>query len=486
MESHNYLGIYVSKNTATAVCISSQSGGANIIGRFSVSAEESDQAKMQTLANRIAQGCSERNLSFSEVAVALDCALFMQHGVQSEFNDTKQIAATIRFDTEEALATDITDVALAFEIASTNESGSNLTVFTAQRKILSEVLIALQEYNLDPITMEPDVKCLSRYLNTNISEDQIRQGTLFALLSSRSGYLIIPPPTGSDSRKSSIVRTFLIGPKQKRTELLTREVLMTLALAQSNGSINSLSVFDSKGTVDEKILSQKVGLEVTDVACFETYQISSQTPADAIDHVDFAVGCGAALSLLEKEHKVNFRDDFHPYEGKKIKMLNALKFAAISITVLLLAVGLYFQRDLFNTSRDIGALRNKLAQDYFAVTQKNLSAGADISAIVKDLSSIRRRLEAEKKGLIADETSVLSKLTLVLKAFNKCAAKTDLNLKKLMISRQNITITGDTSSRDNTKFFFDVLGESGLELLKDNYHIEGNRDNFSISVAPKK
>ncbi len=76
--------------------------------------------------------------------MALDCAMFMQHNVHSEFSDPKRIAATVRFDTEEALATDITDVAIAFRITSSDDSGSNLTVFTAQRKVLSDVLGALQ------------------------------------------------------------------------------------------------------------------------------------------------------------------------------------------------------------------------------------------------------------------------------------------------------------------------------------------------------
>ena len=148
MESQNYLGIYISKNTATIVCLGPQKSDGNAMKCFSVSLEEQQQ-DMQALAGLIAQGCEKRNLRFSEVTVALDCSMFMQHSVHSEFNEPKQIAATVRFDTEEALATDITNVAVAFEIASSDQTGSQLTVFTVERKILSEVLDALQQYNLD-------------------------------------------------------------------------------------------------------------------------------------------------------------------------------------------------------------------------------------------------------------------------------------------------------------------------------------------------
>ena len=164
MEGQNYLGIYLSKAAATVVCLKSQGRSYNVLGCFSVSAEGAEEQNPQVLAGLIAQGCAERELKFSEVAVALDCAMFMQHNVNSEFDDPKQIAATIRFDTEEALATDISDVAIAFSITSSDQTGSGVTVFTAQRKVLSDILLALQSNNIDPVTIEPDVNCLSRFI----------------------------------------------------------------------------------------------------------------------------------------------------------------------------------------------------------------------------------------------------------------------------------------------------------------------------------
>jgi cell division protein FtsL len=484
VQSQNYLGIYISKDSATVVCVDSNGKGEKIIGCFSVTAQEQEQPRMQILANLIAQGCAERKLEFSDVAVALDCAMFMQHNIHSEFTDQKQIAATIRFDTEEALATDITDIALTFEIISTDENGSNLNVFTAQRKILSEVLLSLQQHNIDTITIEPDINCLSRFINNKISTDESRQQILFAMLSRRSGYLIIPPaPTGTDSRKSSIVRTFLVGPKQNRTDLLTREVLMTTALAQSQEPINNLRFFDSAGLVDKTTLSEKVGLETANLELFDTAQ---QPYTDGTDQVDFAIAHGAALTLFEKEHNVNFRDDFSPFQGKKIKTQNSLKVAAVSVTVLLIAVGLYFQTQLFNVNRDMKKIRSKFAQEYLAVTLKKLPDNLSIKQAVRDLGSLQRTIEAQTKGLDTDQTSILSKLTLVLSAFNKCAAQTDLNIKMLSITSQNITITGDTSGRQKSIMFFDQLKESGLAVDRPNYDLKGGRDGFSITVKLTK
>ena len=485
MEPQNYLGIYISRDTATAVCINPQGRGGKVLCCFSVSVEEQEQASPQALASLIAQGCAERNLGFSEVAVALDCAMFMQHSVHSEFNDPKQIAATIRFDTEEALATDITNVALAFEITSAGQAGSELTVFTAQRKILSEALLSLQQHNLDPVTIEPDINCLSRFICRKGPSAQSQQpGTLFGILSRRNGYLIIPPgTTGAGSQKASATRTFLVGPTQDRGALLTRELLVTTALVGSGEPINRLKFFDSAGTVNHQQLSEKLSIEADEVDRLAAVT-ESQTPANCADAVDFAIAYGAALAHSEKGRCVNFRDDFSPFQGKKIKLQKALKIAAISVTVLLIAVGLYFQTQLFIINKYRNTLNAKFAKDYSDVMLGQKLP--DINSAVRKLGSELRRIRDAKKGLITikGEKSISSKLTMVLTAFNKCAAQTDLNIKSVNITAKNITITGDTSSGQRRKFF-ETLRSNGLEILKPAIEQKGGRDHFSIIVEPK-
>ncbi len=488
MPSQNYLGIYINKDTATVVCVDPHGRGEKIVGGFSVSAHQQEQSNMQTLANLIAQGCAERKLAFSDVAVALDCAMFMQHTVKSQFIDLKQIAATIRFDTEEALATDISDIALAFQITSIDESGSTLTVFTAQKKLLSEVILSLQQHDLDPVTLEPDIHCLSRFIDNKTPSDRIGQGTLFAMISGRSGYLIAPPPPAGSSRKAAMVRTFLIGPKQNRTELLTREVLMTSALAQSDEPIKSLRVSDSTTDPDIESLSDRVGIETAASDMFQGPPGEIQNIGECPDRIHCAIACGAAMSLFEKEHNVNFRDDFSPFQGKTLKLRNALKFAVISVSVLFIAIGLYFQIQLFNVNRDRKNLRNRFSRDYAAVALEKFPEETTFKQALRDLGSLQRKIEAQKKGLgDTDQASILSKLTLILTAFNECADKTNLNIKRLSINAQsqNITITGDTSGRPQTILFFNTLRKNNLTVNTPGYNTVGNRDGFSITVTPK-
>jgi len=494
VESQNYLGIYISRDTATVVCLAARGAHGKVLGSFSVSAGEQEQAKPQVLAGLIARGCAERKLEFSEVVVALDCAMFMQHSVHSEFNVPKQIAATVRFDTEEALATDITDVALAFEIALAGQAGSELTVFTAQRKILSEVLLSLQQHNLDPVTIEPDVICLSRFICRKASSAESQQpGTLFGILSGRNGYLIVPPVSaGGGSQKAFTARTFLVGPTQDRGALLTREVLVTTALVGGGEPINRLKVFDSAGTTDHQQLKEKLSISIghltveTDGVDCLAAGAESQIPADCADPVDFAIAYGAALAHLEKGHHVNFRDDFSPFQGKKIKLQKALKFTAISVTGLLIFIGLYFQTQLFKINKYRSELRGKFAKDYSAVMLGQKLP--DEAGAVRELGKELRRITAAKDGLITikGEESISSKLTLVLAAFNKCADQTDLNIKSISITDRDIIITGETSSRPNTQKLFKTVRDNGLEILREAYDLKGQSDSFSITVEPKK
>lgn len=483
MESQNCLGIYITKLRATVVCLDPQGKETKVSGCFNVSIEDQEQPDMQTMAELIAHGCDKRNMKFSEVAVAMDSTMLMQHSVHSEFSDPRQIGATIRFDTEEALATDIGEVALAFEITSTDQTGSELTVFSAQRQILSDTLDSLQQHNFDPVTMEPDVNCLSRFMRCKMFPAEPEQaGTIYGILSQRNGYLIIPPTTNGDgTRKAPIVRTFLIGPKQDRVELLAREILVTAALAESNEPVSSLKIFDSTDSVDCKQLSEKLSMSSSTTDLCE----ADATTEDCADLVDFAIAYGAALAHSDKSHRANFRDDFNPFQGKKLKLQKMLKFNTVSATVLFIALGLFLHIQLVKVNRNSQSMRSKFIKDYKAVSLDKLKADDSIRDAVKKLGKLQRRIEAEKKGLITDENSISSRLTLILAAFNTCAAKTNLNIDTINITYRDISIIGDTSSRQNTDRFFKEVRDSGLEIIQERFGTKGNRDTFSIKVKPK-
>jgi hypothetical protein len=485
LEAKNHLGIYLSKDTATVVCLGPGGNNHKILCCFSVSAQEQTEQKHHELATLITQGCAERELQFSEVAVALDCAMFMQHDVHSDFKDPKQIAQTVRFDTEEALANDVTEIAIAFQISSSNEDGSGLSVFTTERKMLSDVLLSLQSHHIDPVTVEPDVSCLSRFISRNIPGPEDSH-PLFGVLSRRRGYFVVPVP--SDSRGAWLMRTFLVGPAQTRTAQLAREVFVTTALLEDGEPIDCLKAFDSTGSVNYQQLSERLGYEASGIDIGGAVSTEPQALADCADPVDFAIAYGAALAHLEKPQSMNFRSDFMPYQGKKKRMEKALKFASISVTVLLLDLGVYFQMPLMKTNEYRSELRRKFSKDYLAVLPGAKKLPAKFTDATRKLSKEVDRIQRVQSGRFgaAGEESMLSKLTLVLEAFNNCAATTNLKINKISVMEKNIRIEGDTASVGKTLELRKSLEKSNLEILQDNITEKSGRSNFIIVVVPKK
>jgi hypothetical protein len=483
LEAKNYLGIYLSKDAATVVCLGPQGKGHDVLGCFSVSVQEQTEQNHQELATLIAQGCAERELQFSEVAVALDCGMFMQHNVHSDFKDPRQISQTVRFDTEEALASDVSEIAIAFKINSSGEAGSELSVFTAQRKILSDVLLSLQSNNIDPVIVEPDVSCLSRFISRNVSFPEDSH-PLFGVLSRRSGYFVIPDSSGS--KETSLMRTFLVGSNRARAELLAREVSLTTALLNNEKPIDCLKAFDSTGSVNYSQLSERLGFEASGIDFTEVASTGTQSLSDCSDPVDFVIAYGAALAHLERPQSINFRSDYMPYQGKKMRKEKALKFASVSVTFLLIALGVYFQMPLLKTNEYRSELRKKFADDYKVVMLGN-PMPAKFKDALRKLNSVDKHIQNVQSGRsgTTGEESMISKLAIVLEAFTKCANQTNLKINKISVNNKNIRIEGDTSSKPNTLKFFESVKEK-LEIVQFNNETKSHRDVFSLTAATKK
>ena len=247
-------------------------------------------------------------------------------------------------------------------------------------------------------------------------------------------------------------------------------------------------IFDSAGLTDLSALTEKTGIIARPIEWFGEPDELTQDQKHTVNRINFAIAYGAALSLLDKEQTVNFRDDFSPYQGKKVKTQKALKFAAVSVTMLLIAAGLYLQMNLFSINRYIKRSRAKFESNYEIVmpSTKSLSDEDSAKTALRWLKSELTSIKLLNEGTITSGTTISSKLTLVLKALNKCAKKTDLNIEEINITEKNISLTGDTSGRSRTIEFGDTLTTTGLVIKSFNYGPDGNRDKFRVSLEPEK
>ncbi|RPJ39359.1 MAG: hypothetical protein EHM35_02585 [Planctomycetaceae bacterium] len=461
------------------VCLASQGRDRKLLGCFSVSVEDPQENRWQVLAERIVKTCAERGLKFGQARVALDCAMFMQHAVHSEFSDYKRIAATVRFDTEEALATDVADVAVAFRVVSSDDSGSNLDVFTAQRGVLTEILLALQGAGIDPVTVDPDSYCLSRYLGMyGVSAEASGQKPLYALLSDSRGYLLTIPKAG----EPSTVRAFPLAETRNREQVLARETLLTAALAEAGGPVDQLCLFDVRNEVSAEQLAGRVGRPV---AVCDPAGLAGAGPDDiagCFSAVDFALAYGAALALPEKEKGANFRNDHMPYEGTILRTNRALKFLSISVTILLLAVGVYFQAHLMSVNKTKADIREKFRPDYVAV-MVGKKFPTTVKEGVRNVEKELNRLMAEKGIKGAPQESISAKLKLVFQAMYSCTEQTGLVVDTITITTKTIYINGSTSNRRSTDSVLDAMKEVGLVVEEHQVGADGERDKFDMTLT---
>jgi len=496
VEGQNYLGIYLSKGSATAVCLSSRGRERKILDCFSVTVEKeqpadaAQQSLTARLINLVAQRCREKEALYQncEVAVSLDCSLYMQHSVHSAFTDPKQIATTVRFDTEESLAMDIGSFALSFGTVSSDQNGSQLMVFTADKQVLSEIILCLQSKNLEPVAIEPDANSLSRFIRGNVIAKRSFDGeTVFCVFSEHSGYFIFPLHSSGTEKQSPMlsqgVRTFILGTGQDKNQLLCREFPVVAALATGR-QLKKLKVFDAGSSVNFEHLSGKLGIEVQALQLTDSVLTDADEFTNCTGAVDFAIAYAAAVCGTDRQYAIDFRHDFMPYQGRKIQLQKALKLLGVCLTVLIVVAGIYFQIGLFRENRPRWRLREKFAKQYAAVMLgKKLPPSP-----LRKLTSEKRRIENVKSGQLSvtGEESVAAKLTLVLGAFNNCAAQTRLNIESISITTKTIQIAGDTPSRKDTLKLRGAIEENGLEILQDRLVPERGRDSFTMTVVPKK
>ncbi|MHC4132889.1 MAG: hypothetical protein ACYSSP_01345 [Planctomycetota bacterium] len=479
MENQNLLGIYLRKNAASVACIETHEGKVSVADAFSVSIKDQEEQNIPALINLIAEQIIDKGIRYSEVAAALDCSMFIQHKIHSDFSDPKQIAQTIRFDAEETLASDVSNIAIAFTINSTNETGSDLTIFTVEKNLLADIIVALQSNKMDPITIEPDAYCLKRLLSQQLD---ISETALVALLSKHNAYIMA---IGSSAKiEQASVRTFLLGPNKERTQVLQREVPITAALLESE-NIDSLKVCDSLNSLDLAQLKDSLSLQVDNVDLFQIFNTDQVTCTDDEDPIEYSLAYGAALSLLNKMPAIDFRSDFMPYQAKKQKLQKAIRFSSVSFTILLFVIGVFLQTRWFQKNKPVKELQNTFNVQYATIMGKEPDKRTTPK---RQLERELARIRNEKSGQLGStgSESLTARLTRILLAFNKCAKQTKLNIDTINITTKTITLAGSTSENKKTLQLKDSLETNGLKVANNSMEEKGGRGNFRMTINIKK
>ena len=483
MEHQNSLGLYISKHKAAAVVLSAHGPKPSIITSFSIDIPQDDKNPQEfgpAIASEIANTLRQRQIKFTGVSIALDCSLFTQHELRSSFTDYKHVASTIRFDAEEAVATDATELAVTFNIISTDAMGSRVTIFTAQRHLLSSLLTSLQANGIDPTAMEPDVVCVARFLDKNVKHPA-EDNCLFTVLGDNACYIVHP-----SDHNDPATRTFLVGPKQDKTATLAREIPITIASMNTAEPITSLLIADSSQSVDPDDLAERTALDVASIDLLTTSGANPSMLDDNTSATDFTIAYGAALAEIKHTKTSDFRQDFSPYQGRKVIIQNSLRIIGVAMIIVLCAIGVYFQTQAYRKNQDVELMTKKLTNEYKAVMFGKEPPSRQ--PVLTKLESTFRGLEKQKSGQISGDDRTLSTiLNCVLESFNAPSLKNiKIEIDSVSITTKSIKIIGSTAARSHTlKLFKAIDSHTRLTRGPFTYKSSKSRDIFTVSVELK-
>ncbi|MCK5171883.1 MAG: hypothetical protein KAR47_00730, partial [Planctomycetes bacterium] len=394
-----------------------------------------------------------------------------------DFTDHKQIANTIKFDTEEAVATDATDLALTFSVTDTNQNGSEVAVFTAERQMLIERLSDLQTAALDPTAIEPDIICLARFLSQSVSLPQ-QANPLFVIISNTACYIIYH----GQSQNAPSVRSFLLTSAQDKTSVLAREVPLTIASFHPKEDVNSLIIAGNVDSIDYEMLADRTALEIQTVDFAQTVNSNPAAAANCPCDTDLILAYGAALGEITKTKKNDFREDFMPYQGKRMVMQKALRLISIALTVIMLAAGTYFQTQTFIKNQYTARLTEKLTVEYSAAMY-----GVGPPAKESMASRLNREYRNVKRTQLGlnpgDDDSIPAKITYIFEALNQTPKSVNLKVDRVTISPSTMRIQGSTNNRKSTLDLFESIKKhTRLKKLNETLQNSPGGDAFTVNL----
>jgi hypothetical protein len=473
MERKGYLGIYLSHKHAVAVLVSAQADEFIPSGCFSVT---NDTDNTRSLGQLLAEGLSQRRWEFADAAVAVDCTMFTQYNLHSEFTEPHQIAQTVKFDAEDVLADDASELTVAFSIIDSDDSGSRLNIFAAQRKVLDAVLADLQTNGLDPVVIEPDVAALAR-VACKANEPGKPGSALVVIVSSHACYLI----TYRGASGGFVGRTFLTSQPQDKNTSLARQIRLTIASGSLAEPTECVKLLDTTGSIDSQQIAEQLHIRIEPLAIQQVTASTDELLAECEDRTAFAAAYGAAIGQLTKAVHPDFRADFAPYQGRKVLLEKALRVLSASVTILMLSIGLYFQLRLFTINKYRSRAYRTLEQQYIAVMHSKTIP----ESMLRKLTTEVGRLKAGSSARQAGEESVTELLTYALEAVNDAPSAMGLRLESISVTSKSVIIAGDTAAGQYNNLFASIDKHPRLQKGPFTYNYKSGRDVFRLTILPE-
>jgi hypothetical protein len=250
--------------------------------------------------------------------------------------------------------------------------------------------------------------------------------------------------------------------------------------------ISNILIAGNIENVDTNALSEMTGFTVQTADLVSQQNIDDAQVTDKVGTTALAIAYGAAASELIKTDTSDFRREFMPFQGKKKLLQKSLRTLAVYLTILMAAIGVYFQAELYKKTTVITQLNEQAKESYSEVMfgQKPKTAPSIASQLKKEANDVKKA----GGGLsVGDEKSVSAQLTYLLQAINKLPKSVKLTVKNITITSRGVTIMGHTNSRSSTlKLSKEINDHKKLEKGKENFkYTPGTGDSFTIAAKLK-
>ncbi len=155
---------------------------------------------------------------------------------------------------------------------------------------------------------------------------------------------------------------------------------------------------------------------------------------------------------------------------------------SISVTILVLSIGLYFQLRLLKTNEYRDSLQNKLQEQYAVIMQSDEMPKDFLRKLTTELGRVKAGTSAMRTG----RESVSQLLTFTLEALNSAPPAIDLQIDSISVTPKNIIIAGNTKSKQHIQMYRTIDKHPRLQRAKSNYNPKKNRAILRLTVVPKK
>jgi type II secretory pathway component PulL len=481
--SKKILGLDIRYNSISAVTIKNTLSG-NAIEAYAhvpVAAEEDFENAMAAALENIAR---EMDLSGSTCSASFPAANFFFRNLQVPFKGQKKIRQILAYEMEPLMPVPVDDLVLDFHMLETGDNSESSHIFVAglESTRLSAYLDALTIHGIDPdiITVGggyPTALCLSKAPgippNVLLVEIDPQKSTITAIMANQV-HLIrtvgLNPDTSKTARSLSIEiqRLLLAFEEQFAVDFKPEQIYLTGPGRVTSGFQEDIAHFTQYPvSVCDLATLTKTPLPETTA---EVWTPSGMDPALAL-----------ALLLSEKTRCLNIRRG--PFAVKKHWAEHKTRFIKTGcLASLVLIIGfMNIMIDSNSSSKQLFRLDARI-QEIFK------STFPEVTRIVDPLQQMRVKIEEIKKTQMfeGDSGRYIPRIEILERISSRISSKMDVDLNRLVISPDNILISGITDTFNSVDDMKNQLSQvplfKSVTISSANIDKPGNRVRFKLKI----